>query len=183
MDDKLIALAISGDRAAFEAIYRNLVGFVYTVAFRVVRNEQDAQEVTQDVFIKLHKNLKDFRGESSLRTWVYRITVNAALSTYRARNRHMRGRVEIEEDSPLFVDTHATEEIHAAAEPLAQIDKYMECLTSEQRASLILREVQGLSYEEIAAATQVPVNTVRSRLSRARETLIAFRKKEQADEL
>jgi len=178
-----IEQAAAGDVAAFEAIYRNLAGFVYAVALRTTRNEQDAQEVTQDVFMKLHQNLKDFRGESSLRTWVYRITVNEALNACRARNRHFRKRVEMDEQTlEQQVDPH-TLEAGPDVEPgvTRQLDKYLAVLNPDQRACLILRKIQGLSYEEIAAALNIPINTVRSRLKRAREALFDANKKEQDD--
>lgn len=177
-----IEQAAAGDVAAFETIYRNLAGFVYAVALRTTRNEQDAQEVTQDVFVKLYRNLKDFRGESSLRTWVYRITVNTALNACRVRNRHFRRRVEMDEQAlEQQVDPHTPEVGPAEPGVIRQIDKYLAVLNPDQRACLVLRKIQGLSYEEIAATLNIPINTVRSRLKRAREALFEASKKEQDD--
>jgi RNA polymerase sigma-70 factor (ECF subfamily) len=80
---EILIKAAQGGISEFEALYKAAAGFVYTVALRVTANEQDAQEVTQDVFLKIHKKLKDFRFRSSFKTWVYRITVNTALNTLR----------------------------------------------------------------------------------------------------
>ncbi len=174
---ELIAKAIAGDIGAFEEIYRALSGFVYSVAVRITRNEHDAQEVTQDVFMNVYHNLKNFRGESTLRTWIYRITTNAALNACRSRNRRTRGQVQLEEDSPVFADTLTQEEQRRHAEAAGQIEKRLACLNPQQRACLILRTVHGLSYEEIAGQLGIPLNTVRSRLLRAREALINFEKR------
>lgn len=170
ISEQLIAAAAAGSREAFEEIYRHVSGFVYNVALRVVRNGHDAEEITQDVFLKLHRQLAHFRGEAAFKSWVYRITVNAALDACRKSKR--RRQPDISGDGDPVVAAAPKADVRAMqAEAKVRLDKMLETLNPKQRACVVMCEIEGLSYKEIAAALGVPVNTVRSNLRRAREAL------------
>jgi RNA polymerase sigma-70 factor, ECF subfamily len=171
-----IEKAASGDREAFRQVYETACGFVYTVSLHIVNNETDAEEVTQEVFLKLYRSLKDFQFRSSLKTWLYRVTINAAINAYRKRARDVNRRVDFEDVEPL---------LEAPAQPMSELDKQdqqnailalLQPLPPQQRACIILREIEGLSYKEIADSLHTKINTVRTWLRRARERLLAHQK-------
>ncbi len=171
--DDVIGRASAGDIAAFEEIYRYHAGMVYRVALRMMARVEDAEEVTQQVFISVHKHLKSFNGKSSLKTWLYRITVNCSLNTLKARKRHVEV-AWVEGFDP--EDTHDNvRETLTRGEIHQQITDLLEEITPDQRACILLRTQEGLSYEEIALTLGINVNTVRSRLKRAREALLTAR--------
>ncbi len=169
--------ASNGDREAFEAIYRAVSGFVYSLALRVTRNHADAQEVTQDVFIKIHRSLKSFGFRASFKTWVYRITTNTAINSYRKRIRQMSRQSDfdtaiktegVEPTVEQTVDTKNSQE---------QLMHLLGELNPDQRSCIVLREIEGLSYKEISKTLRININTVRSRLKRARQALMSRAKK------
>jgi len=172
----ILELAAKGDIGAFEQVYKTTSGFVYNVAWRVTRNSQDAQEVTQDVFMKIYRNLKSFRFRSSFRTWVYRITVNTAINRYHVSLRENKGRTDYDK-AEHHISSAPDEPVHMQqADKKAQLDNLLQQLNPDQKTCIILREIEGLSYQDIAAALKIPVNTVRSRLKRGRETLLQYAK-------
>lgn len=174
---ELIERAGRGDMPAFEELYKASSGFVYNVALRVTRNYADAQEVTQDVFLKIYHSLKDFRFRSAFKTWAYRITVNTAINRYR----------RVKKEKQYRADYNDALEYPAAGNPAAdwaiksdnqeRLDKLLDSLIPEHKICLILREIEGLSYQDIAAALRIPLNTVRSRLKRARQALLEVTRK------
>lgn len=172
IDRELVIKAKNGDRAAFEEIYRLASGFVFNVALRVVRRHTDAEDVTQEVFVKMHKNLGQFGFQSSLKTWLYRITVNTAIS----RCRKNTGEAAAIAKYKSHLETEPAQE--PFANPIHQKDNetivatLLAKLAPDQRTCIILREMEGLAYSEIAEIMNIPMNTVRSRLYRARETLL-----------
>jgi RNA polymerase sigma-70 factor, ECF subfamily len=181
MDDisaQLITDAAQGDREAFERIYRRYSSFVYTVALRITRNAEDAQEVTQDVFIRVHRGLRTFRFQSSFKTWVYRIAVNAALTAYRRASRHQKHRVEDEEIVEQVAVAPAQADAMDAGQVKARVEAMLETLPAEQKACLIMRELEGCTYDEIALSLGIPLNTVRTRILRARRALFEAAGKE-----
>ncbi len=173
----VIMRAAQGDISAFEAIYRNASVFVYNVAFRITNNSQNADEVTQDVFMKIYKNLKKFQYMSSLKTWIYRITVNAAINYKKREEKHENQRVDY--DSAMQ-SVYTEETIRKKLDNEAgkeKISGLLNALNSDQRACVVLREIEGLNYKEIANSLGVNINTVRTRLKRARQKLLDFVKK------
>ncbi|PIQ89756.1 MAG: hypothetical protein COV72_01530 [Candidatus Omnitrophica bacterium CG11_big_fil_rev_8_21_14_0_20_42_13] len=172
-----IVKAAGGDMAAFEEIYRKTSAFVYNVARHITASAEDADEVTQDVFIKIYNNLGGFNFLSSLKTWIYRIAVNTALNHKKASGRHLNRRA----DYDITLKTAAAkEEAKDNLDSQAKKDKLrrlLDALSSEQRACIVLREIEGMDYKEIAAALKIKINTVRTRLKRARERLINLNKK------
>ncbi|MBU9888755.1 MAG: RNA polymerase sigma factor [Candidatus Omnitrophica bacterium] len=175
-----ITSAAGGDMRAFEAIYQRTAGFVYSLAFRVTNRKQDAEEVTQDVFLKVHKNLANFKFESSFKTWLYRVAINTALNAVQKRDRIANREVEeVPEDAATATPADASRRLEAE-EAEKRLRGLLERLNPDQRACLLLREVDGMNYQEIAESLGINLNTVRSRLKRAREALMALGQKEVA---
>lgn len=180
IERELVMRASEGDMRAFEAIYQRTAGFVYSLAFRVTNRKQEAEEVTQDVFLKVHKNLRNFKFESSFKTWLYRIAVNTALNAAKKRSRVTAREVEdVFEDSSIATPANAARGLEAE-EAERRLQGFLEQLNPDQRACILLREIEAMNYQEIAESLGTNINTVRSRLKRAREALMALGKKEVA---
>ena len=170
---ELLKKAAAGDMPAFEQIYKAASGFVYNVALRITHNCADAQEVTQDVFIKIYHSLNDFQFRSTFKTWVYRITVNTAINRYRKVKREESGRLDYDEIIKFLPADNSAAEGAIKNDNEMMLNKLLDRLIPEYKVCLILREIEGLSYQEIAVTLKIPLNTVRSRLKRAREALLA----------
>jgi RNA polymerase sigma-70 factor (ECF subfamily) len=170
----IIHKAAAGDIQAFEEIYKSASSFVYNVALRTARNREDAQEITQEVFLKVFKSLRDFRFQSSFKTWIYRITVNTALNVLKKAAHDRRRQFEYHENisAELSGQTGTAVTSSEQRDQQVQVGKMLDALNPEQRACIVLREIQGLRYNEIAQALKININTVRSRLKRAREMLL-----------
>ena len=175
---ELIIEAMNGDMKAFEEIYRLTSGFVYNVALRIARRHAEAEDITQEVFIKMYSALPQFGFRSSCKTWLYRITTNTAISRCRKFGREheqtakYKDHLEIEaQQGQAASPAMANENEKIIGDMLARLDE-------DQRACLVLRDMEGLAYDEIADILNIPLNTVRSRLHRARETLLEFANKE-----
>lgn len=177
-DRDLIARAAEGDMRAFEELVTRHQRRANTVAYGIVRNAEDAREITQDAFLRVHRHLKDFEGGSSFSTWLYRIVFNLSIDLIRRR---APGRaVEFEDHTDL---TGAPDEwlpARGELDPFTALDRtrlvevMQRCLDElppHHRTAIILREVEGLSYEEIAEAMEVPKGTVMSRLFHARRKM------------
>ena len=168
----LVAAAQGGDQTAFGEIVRRYQRAVYRVAYGLTRNPTDADDLAQEAFIRAYQAIGRFRVGEPLYPWLSRITVNLAYSLYRRRKRRPEtpleplleaGRQWASEDDP--VEESAKREYHGRLE-----EAFTE-LSVEHQAVLVLRVVEGLSYDEIAKSLSVPVGTVMSRLSRARGEL------------
>jgi RNA polymerase sigma-70 factor (ECF subfamily) len=173
IDKDTLIRASQGDIQAFEEIYKTSSSFVYNVALRIVNNREDALEVSQDVFMTIYHKLKGFRFESSFKTWVYRITANSAINFAKKFSRTKT--VPFEEalgEGAVLNEAQA----HMDQEHQNQlVESLLGELSPDQRACVVLRDIQGLSYEEIARALNININTVRSRLKRSREKLLGLR--------
>jgi RNA polymerase sigma-70 factor (ECF subfamily) len=177
ISNDLVMKAAHGDMAAFEEIYRSASGFVYNVALRITNNRSDADEVTQDVFVKVHKNLRDFGFRSAFKTWIYRIAANTALNQCKWRGRRDKGNVGYD---PAVHDLAAPDGAIAEGDredSEKKIAALLEELDPDQRACIVLREIEGMDYKAIADTLKININTVRSRLKRAREKLMAAGRK------
>ena len=173
--DDIVKRAAVGDLEAFEEIYKASAGYVLNVAYRVLGAREDAEEVTQDVFLIIHRKLKDFRFEANFKTWVYRITVNVSINYAKRSNKVRHRTVELKEG--LAVSEQANQLREADKEFHERIvENLLSVLNPDQRACLVLRSVEKLSYQEIAEALNININTVRTRIKRARESLLAARK-------
>lgn len=167
-----IIKASRGDMEAFEAVYRNSSGFVYNVALRMAASYDMAAEITQDVFVKLHSELKKFRHDSAFNTWLYRITVNTAINSLKKQSKHAGRSVDLEAIEDLVP---SAESVHGQAEKKAEaesIQRLLDELPPQQKASIVLRNLEGMSYREISETLDTNINTVRTWLKRARETLM-----------
>jgi len=165
--------AANADLQAFEQVYNAVSGFVYSVALRITNNTADAQEVTQDVFLKIYRNLKNFQFKSSFKTWAYRIAVNTAINKYRVVSKEKKRMVSYDdtiEAGNTIADTSTSFIEREDAEKA--VASLLNGLNSDQRACIILREIEGLSYQEISETLKININTVRSRLKRARLALL-----------
>jgi RNA polymerase sigma-70 factor (ECF subfamily) len=172
----VLELASAGNIDAFEEIYRATSSFVYNVALRITRNGANAEEVTQDVFMKIYRSLKDFGFRSTFKTWVYRITVNTAINHYRKFNKEEKNRVDYDNLIASLPDNRVISEGINRSDNQARLNLLLDRLSPEHKSCLILREIEGLSYQEMGKALNIPVNTVRSRLKRARQALLVERK-------
>ncbi len=173
----ILIRASKGDIDAFEQIYKSASTFVYNVALRITHNSADAQEVTQDVFMKIYHNLKNFQFRSAFKTWVYRITVNTAINRYRKTTREEKDRLGYDTVSESLAAENRTIEQVSQGDNETRLNTLLGSLNPEFKACLVLREIEGLSYQEIALALSIPINTVRSRLKRAREALLVQARK------
>lgn len=171
----LIARVVKGDADAFEPLVREHQDMVYRLAYRMVGNEADAWDVSQDTFLKAYNALASFRGESRFSTWLYRLAGNCATDLLRSRK---SGRVvsldEYREENPSFDLPDAApgpEEALETGEQRRAVEKALQALPEDYRKILTLRELGGLSYEEIAGSLSLELGTVKSRLNRARGKL------------
>lgn len=178
IDAKLVAQAVEGDHRAFRQLVERYQRKIYTIAYGVVRNSDAALDVTQDTFVKVHKNLATFKGDSSFYTWVYRIVINLCIDRKRKEKRQR----EVDYDDgiahgdgftngPTLATTGFDNPAQAAhrKELIEHMDKALDTLSDEHRKILVLREVDGLSYEELAETLGIPKGTVMSRLFHARK--------------
>ena len=175
---------------AFEELVRRHERRAYTVAYGVVRDANDAREVAQDAFLRVYKHLRDFEGGASFTTWLYRIVHNLSIDLLRRRD---PGRaVELEEHTDL---TGAPDEWlpqRGEGDPFAALDRAklvavmqraLDELPPHHRIAIVLREVEGMSYEEIAEAMEVPKGTVMSRLFHARRKMQRMLREHFGDEV
>ena len=175
----LIARCTTGDEVACAELVAAHQRMVYGLAFNILGNRDDALDLSQDVFLRVFRTLSSFRGQSALRTWIYRIVVNQARNRQRWwRRRHRAEQVSLDDYLRNFGDLEARQDILpdrllASKETAAKIWQAMDRLPFEQRTALILREVDGLRYDEIAYSLDIAVGTVKSRLTRARQALRA----------
>jgi RNA polymerase sigma-70 factor, ECF subfamily len=173
-----IVSAAGGDKQAFEIIYREYFNFVCNVAIRVVNRPQDSQDLAQEVFMNIYRNLKSFRFRSQLKTWIYRIAMNTAINYARKRSRRQKRREEYASELELS-RSQERDPREVLDEKLAPdtVGALLDILNPGQRACILLRGLEGLSYQEIASVLRIPLNTVRSRIKRARQLM--YREKER----
>lgn len=174
----MVALAQEGEIAAFESLVEEYEKRIYNLAYRMLGNTEDARDAAQETFLKAYAALANFRGDSSFSTWLYRIAKNACLDVLRAR-----GRVHtFSLDDPLHTedgeidrqvegDLPAPEEVLLAREAESVINDALGQLNEHHRSVVVLRDIEGFSYEEIAEILDVRLGTVKSRLYRARVAL------------
>jgi len=170
---EIILRASEGDMEAFKDIYDRASGYVYTIAYRVLGAREEAQEVTQDVFLSVYKNLKKFRFKSTFKTWIYRITTNYAINAYRKRAKDRARNVAFDEKFDPGHHGDTGNEKFEKDHNEAVVRSMLEELPADQKICLILKEIEGMKYDEIARTMNIKLNTVRTRIKRAREKLIS----------
>ncbi len=177
VDQALVERAQSGDRRAFDLLVLKYQQRVGNLIGRYVRDSSEVLDVTQDAFLKAYRALPGFRGESAFYTWIYRIAINTAKNHMVAQGRRPPGDdVDAEVAEQLDVGGRlretATPERELLRDEIADnVQAALDDLPEELRTAVVLREFEGMSYEEIAAAMDCPIGTVRSRIFRAREAI------------
>jgi RNA polymerase sigma-70 factor (ECF subfamily) len=177
----IVAGLRKGDDWAYEALIHRFQTPVYNVVYRLISEPGDASDVVQEVFIKVFRAIGSFRGQSSLKTWIYRIAINEALNHRRWVSRWRRREIRLDDEQRAGVtyeDTLADDgpspfDMTVDHETRARIEEGLRQLRAPYREVLVLREVEGLGYEEIAEVLQISLGTVKSRIVRGREALRA----------
>jgi RNA polymerase sigma-70 factor (ECF subfamily) len=175
----------AGDASAFDEIYRTFARMVFGLAVRLVGDREEAADLAQEVFVRVHRGLRRFRAGSSLRTWIYRITLNRCRSHLRRRRplllRWFAGGAEEDgcgghgDRAALLIDPQPGPDERVAAHDVARrVEAALRRLPAVYREAVVLRDLQELSYEEIATVLRLPLGTVRSRIARGRDRLRAI---------
>jgi RNA polymerase sigma-70 factor (ECF subfamily) len=176
-DQRLVARVQKGDRRAFDALVLKYQARISALVSRFVRDQDEVMDVTQEAFIKAYRAIDSFRGEAQFYTWLYRIAANTAKNFLVSKSRRPPdtdlwvGEGEPGDGSVELESIEEPEGLHARDELLLALNQGLEALPEDLRTALVLREFDGLSYEEIAEVMECPVGTVRSRIFRARDAL------------
>ena len=179
-ESAVVRAVLDGDVNAFEMLVREYEKNVYNLALRMVGNSEDAADMSQEAFIKAYNSLNSFRGDSKFSVWLYRIVSNVCLDFIRSRKRKQTVSLSVEDDNGEDVeldiadDTQLPERLMDKQLTRDAVRRGLASLPPGQRQILLLREIQGLSYDEIAEVLNVEAGTVKSRIFRARKKLSAF---------
>ncbi len=180
IDQRLVERAQGGDKQAFDLLVSKYQRKLGRLLSRFIRDPAEVEDVAQEAFIKAYRALPSFRGDSAFYTWLYRIGINTAKNYLVALGRRAPTTTEFDadeaesfEDGEQLRDINTPESMLASKEIAATVQKAMEDLPGELRTAIELREIEGLSYEEIASIMNCPIGTVRSRIFRAREAIAA----------
>ena len=176
----IINAVLDGDVNAYEILVKEYEKNVYNLALRMTGNSEDAYDMSQEAFIKAYNSLSSFRGDSKFSVWLYRIVSNVCLDFIRSRSRKATVSLSVENDEGEETELDIADE---ASSPQTLLDRSLtrdavrrglQALPPDHREILLLREIQGLSYDEIAETLNLEVGTVKSRIFRARKKLCAF---------
>jgi RNA polymerase sigma factor RpoE len=178
IDQRLVELAQHGDKHAFELLVSKYQRKLGRLLSRFVRDAGEVEDVTQEAFIKAYRALPSFRGDSAFYTWLYRIGINTAKNHLAAAGRRAptstnydSEEAESFDDGDQLRDLSTPENLLMSKQIAQTVNQSMERLPEDLRAAITLREIEGMSYEDIAAIMQCPIGTVRSRIFRAREAI------------
>ena len=176
----LIQRCAAGDEDACAELVTEHQRMVYQLSLNLLNDHNEALDLSQEVFLRVFRTIHSFRGQSALRTWIYRIVVNQARNRQRWwRRRHRSQQISLDEhlkdfgDFPEQTDVTSPHKMLGRKELAERIRSALENLPFDQRTAIVLREIDGLSYEEIGFSLGIAVGTVKSRLARAREALRA----------
>jgi len=181
LDRELVFRAQAGDQQAFAELVERHAGKMYQLAFGLLGDRQDAEEVVQDTFVRAHRNLGGFRGEASFSTWLYRITTNLSRNKYKWNRRRGSGlkvslseplpnlQEDLREDLAIADESLGPDQLIEQIELGGSITAALNRLPPALREAMVLRHVENLPYERIAKISGVRLGTVKSRLARARE--------------
>lgn len=176
-DQKLVERVQRGDKAAFDALVRKYQHKIIKLVSRYVRDGSEALDVAQEAFIKAYRAIPGFRGESAFYTWLYRIAINTAKNYLVAEGRRpLDHSIDINDPEQYDLQTRlkdidTPERLLLTQEIQETVERAIDELPDDLRTAIILREIEGMSYEEIAQSMTCPVGTVRSRIFRAREAI------------
>lgn len=177
LDQELVLRVQQGDKSAFDLLVIKYQHKIIQLVNRYVKDPSEAQDVAQETFIKAYRALGGFRGDSAFYTWLYRIAINTAKNYLVSRSRRNSDyQIDIQdaeafENAPQLQGTETPERLLLNEEIIETIRTAIDNLPEEMRTAIMLREFEGMSYEEIAEAMDCPVGTVRSRIFRAREAI------------
>lgn len=172
----LVAKSKKGDRAAFEGLVKQFSKYVYTTAFFILRDTHEAEDVSQEVFVKVYLSIKGFRGLSSFKTWIRKLTVNTCIDKLRLHSKIKDKKVSLEkitEDYEVVFTrfSQSLEKSYFNKETVKEVLKIMVNLDESYRIPLILRDLQDYSYREISELTGKPIGTVKTNIHRARKMI------------
>ncbi len=177
LDAELVEQAKQGKMAAFELLVNRYQQKVANVIAKFIKDRHEIQDVAQEVFIKVFRALPNFRGDSSFYTWIYRIAVNTSKNHLVAKSRRIQNTQVEYEDAESFVSNEdhrnldTPDAVYSRGELEQTMSKAIAQLPEDLKKAIVLREVDGLSYEEIAEQMDCPIGTVRSRIFRARDAI------------
>jgi RNA polymerase sigma-70 factor (ECF subfamily) len=178
IDRQLVARAQRGDKQAFELLVEKYQRKLARLLSRFIRDPAEVEDVTQEAFIKAYRALPAFRGDSAFYTWLYRIGINTAKNYLMAMGRRAPTSTEVEaeeaegfEEGEQLRDINTPESLLLSNEIAQTVNATIEGLPEELRTAIQMREIEGMSYEDIAKAMDCPIGTVRSRIFRAREAI------------
>ena len=179
IDSELIKKAKKGSHGAFNILMNKYYPRVYASIFSFIKSKEDSEDLSQQTFIKVWQQLDTFRGDSAFFTWVYRIAINLAKNFVTSSGfKKQKINTSIEDAE---IDISSFDDIESAVihnESLEEISFFIDSLPESLKTAFVLRESEGKSYEDIAAITETPIGTVRSRIFRARESIVDFIEKE-----
>ena len=179
IDSVLIDKAKNGNEGAFKILVNKYYPRVYASLFSFTKSKEDSEDLTQQTFIKVWQQLDSFRGDSAFFTWVYRIAINLAKNFVVSSNyKKQKSNISMENINIDFGSFDNVEEVIIHNESLEKISNFVNTLPESLKTAFTLRESEGKSYEEISDITETPIGTVRSRIFRARESIIDYMKKE-----
>ena len=176
----IVRKVLGGDANAFETLVLEYEKNLYNIALRMTGNSEDAADMTQEAFIKAYNSLQSFRGDSKFSVWLYRIVSNVCLDFLRSKNRRPTVSLSVEDDDGEDAQLDVADESQSPELLLDRkltrdsVRRGLDSLPPDYRQILLLREIQGLSYDEIAQALSLEVGTVKSRIFRARKRLCTF---------
>lgn len=177
VDAEIVARVQSGDKSAFDLLVIKYQHKVIKLVSRYIRDSAEVEDITQEAFIKAYRALANFRGESAFYTWLYRIAINTAKNFLVSQGRRPPNsdiEVEVAEvlEGAASLRDNATPELNLLRDEIARtVQQAIESLPEDLRTAITLREIDGLSYEDIAQVMDCPIGTVRSRIFRAREAI------------
>ena len=178
-EKKLLRYAIKGDVESFEKLIERYQSKAYNIALRMIGNEEDAKDVIQDAFIKIYRSLHKFRGDSSFYTWIYRIVTNTCYDFIKKQNKRNNNTISLTnyqnslegEVEDIKDERHQPDIIMDSKEDSTHILDCLHKLSYDHKTVIILRDIQGFSYDEIAQILNCSEGTVKSRINRARISL------------
>lgn len=177
IDEKeLIRQAKNGDLKAYEQIIGLYEKKVFSTIYYMVKNDNDVEDIAQEVFIKIYRNLNSFKEESSLYTWIYRITINVCIDELKKRKKvvYLDEKIETKDGEIEFQVSDTGKSLHELTEEKDLREILLKCvrkLSEDQRTMIILRDIKGFTYMEIAEMTKMNLGTVKSKINRARSAL------------
>ncbi len=183
-ENELIIKSQNGDINSFEILIENYQKYAFNIAYKMMHNYDDANDVTQEAFIKVFQYIKNFKRDSSFSTWLYRIVINTCKDEFKKRNKIQTISID-EEDSYKEVkdDSKTPDEILESVEMRETIDRAINSLSSNYKEIIILRDIKELSYKEISEQLELPIGTIKSRICRARIELRNTLRKEEGNGL